>query len=68
MSDENNDEGAILGLALELLAEANAAEPAAATGACLVAVGGSPRPKCFQLTPLQCSAIKGNYIGGPCPL
>ena len=37
----------------------------AAAGACIY-TPPSGRPVCFQMTPDQCSAIHGLYVGGPC--
>lgn len=37
-----------------------------ASGACIY-TPPSGRPQCFQLTPEQCTAIKGVYFGGKCP-
>ncbi|WP_312994318.1 hypothetical protein [Chryseobacterium flavum] len=37
-----------------------------ASGACIY-TPPSGRPQCFQMTPEQCSAIKGTYLGGKCP-
>lgn len=51
---------------LKLLEEANAS-PAVQVGACLYLPPGGPQPHCFQLTPEQCAAIGGTYVGGPCP-
>jgi len=50
----------------KLLEQAKTAANTAA-GACLISTQGSPRPVCVQLTPQQCAAVKGVYVGGRCP-
>lgn len=50
----------------KLLEKANqATSDAALVGACVyVSPGG--QSYCWQVTPAQCSAMKGTYVGGPC--
>lgn len=63
MKNENQDENVILKILLEL---EKTNEKNLASGACIF-TPPSGRPQCFQMTPEQCTAIKGVYIGGKCP-
>jgi phage pi2 protein 07 len=38
----------------------------AQVGACVYFPPGSNTSYCFQMTPQQCSAVQGTYLGGPC--
>lgn len=58
--DQNED---VLLTALSELEKTN--QNNLASGACIY-TPPSGRPQCFQMTPEQCSAIKGVYIGGKC--
>jgi hypothetical protein len=60
------NESELVDALLAQLQEANASANAE-TGACLISTPGSPRPTCAQLTPQQCRAINGVYVGGKCP-
>ncbi|CEJ70664.1 hypothetical protein BN1195_02992 [Chryseobacterium oranimense G311] len=60
---ENQNEDVLLAALLEL---EKTNENNLASGACIY-TPPSGRPQCFQMTPEQCSAIKGVYLGGKCP-
>jgi hypothetical protein len=54
----------LLEISLKQLEKTN--EETLAGGACIF-TPPSGRPQCLQLTPEQCAAIKGVYVGGNCP-
>lgn len=50
--------------ALAKIVEDSNEEKSLAVGACIVTLPGSV--KCFQLTPENCAALGGSYVGGKC--